>query len=64
MPRRSIIALAQPPGAAKHGEPGKITFAGAARALPTPRRANASVAVPPPSLAAGARQRALAAGEG
>jgi hypothetical protein len=63
MPRRSIITLAQPPAAAKDREPGKITFLGAARALPAPRRANAGVAVPPPSIAAGARQRALAAGE-
>ncbi len=63
MPRSSSIAFAQPPGAAKHGEPGKITLLSATRALPTPRRANAGVAVPPPSIVAGARQRALAAGE-
>jgi hypothetical protein len=62
MPRRRLIALAQSPAAAERRDPG-ITFVGGARALPALRRANAGVAVPPPSIAAGAQQRALAAGQ-
>jgi len=62
MPRRSILALADPLGVTKRRrDPGKITLLDGALALPTLRRAHADAGASRPSLAEAARQRAFAA---